>query len=144
MSLVVLAVAQYAHRRAGVRGAESGLTLRAWMHYPAQSTSLAASEAVVPKASRSKQSSKGSTRSDNKKPKRPRLSMTLCPDTPQSMFKYCIFVAVDYPTTHNDIMGRPTLVDFGAVTSIRNLYLKLLTYSVGVGTVRANQRECRK
>ena len=49
-----------------------------------------------------------------------RLPVTLCPDTPQSTFKYCTFVVVDCPTAYNAILDRPALVDFGAVTSIRH------------------------
>uniref|UniRef100_A0A803PS76 Uncharacterized protein n=1 Tax=Cannabis sativa TaxID=3483 RepID=A0A803PS76_CANSA len=50
-----------------------------------------------------------------------RLHITLCLDTPQSTFKYCTLVVVDCPTAYNAILGRPALVGFGAVTSIRHL-----------------------
>ncbi|XP_060962212.1 uncharacterized protein LOC133032323 [Cannabis sativa] len=34
-----------------------------------------------------------------------RLPVTLCPDTPQSTFKYCTLVVVDCPTAYNAILG---------------------------------------
>ncbi|KAM6577561.1 hypothetical protein CsatB_029398 [Cannabis sativa] len=34
-----------------------------------------------------------------------RLPVTLCPDTPQSTFKYCTFVVVDCSTAYNAILG---------------------------------------
>ncbi|XP_060968771.1 uncharacterized protein LOC133036259 [Cannabis sativa] len=73
-----------------------------------------------------------------------RFPVTLCLDTPQSTFKYCIFVVVDCPTAYNDILGRPGLVDFGAISSIRHLCLKFPTQEAGVGTVRGNQGETRQ
>ncbi|KAM6589813.1 hypothetical protein CsatA_012418 [Cannabis sativa] len=72
-----------------------------------------------------------------------RLPVTLFLDTPQRTFKYCTFVVVDCPTAYNAILGRPALVDFGAVTSIRNLCLKFPSQEVGIGTVRGNQGEAR-
>uniref|UniRef100_A0A803PU16 Integrase catalytic domain-containing protein n=1 Tax=Cannabis sativa TaxID=3483 RepID=A0A803PU16_CANSA len=70
-----------------------------------------------------------------------RLPVTLCPGTLQSTFKYCTFVVVDCPTAYNAILERPALVDFGAITSIRNSCLKFPTQEVGIGTVRAEQDE---
>uniref|UniRef100_A0A803Q0M5 Uncharacterized protein n=1 Tax=Cannabis sativa TaxID=3483 RepID=A0A803Q0M5_CANSA len=48
------------------------------------------------------------------------------------------------PTTYNVILGCPTLVDFGAITSIGHMCLKFPTQVEGVGTVRGNQGETRK
>ncbi|KAM6569259.1 hypothetical protein CsatB_017244 [Cannabis sativa] len=73
-----------------------------------------------------------------------RLPITLCPDTPQSTFKYYTFVVVDCPTVYNAILGRPTLVDFGAITSILQLCLNFSTREAGVGTLRENQGEARQ
>ncbi|XP_060962172.1 uncharacterized protein LOC133032297 [Cannabis sativa] len=48
------------------------------------------------------------------------------------------------PSAYNAILGRPALVDFGAVTSIRHLCLKFLTQEATIGTVKGNQGEARQ
>ena len=57
---------------------------------------------------------------------------------------YCTFVVVDFPTEYNMIFGRPTLVDFGAITSIRHLYMNFPCDNGEVGTVRGDQKSARK
>ncbi|KAM6551603.1 hypothetical protein CsatB_001411 [Cannabis sativa] len=48
------------------------------------------------------------------------------------------------PSAYNAILGRSTLVDFGAVTSIWHLCLKFPTQEAGIGTVRGIQGEARQ
>uniref|UniRef100_A0A803QGS8 Uncharacterized protein n=1 Tax=Cannabis sativa TaxID=3483 RepID=A0A803QGS8_CANSA len=67
-----------------------------------------------------------------------RLLVTLCPDTPQSTFKYCTFMVVDFPTAYNAILGQLALVDFKAITC-----LKFPTQEARIGTVWNNQGEAR-
>ncbi|XP_062091811.1 uncharacterized protein LOC133797783 [Humulus lupulus] len=62
----------------------------------------------------------------------------------QHSFKFCTFVVVDCPTAYNVIFGRPALVEFGAITSIRHLCMKFPCDNGGVGTVRGDQKSARK
>ena len=52
-------------------------------------------------------------------------------------------MVVDCSSAYNAIFGRPLLVEFGAVTSIRHLYMKLPTDS-GIDTVRGDQKDARQ
>ncbi|XP_062093951.1 uncharacterized protein LOC133799984 [Humulus lupulus] len=71
-----------------------------------------------------------------------KLPMTL-EEEPRQAFKYCTFMVVGFPSAYNAILGRPALVEFRVVTSIRHLCLKIPTES-GIGTVRGNHKEVRK
>ena len=64
-------------------------------------------------------------------------------EVPRQAFKYCTFVVVDCSSAYNAIFGRPLLVEFGAVTSIRHLCMKFPTDS-GIGTVRGDQKDARQ
>ena len=64
-------------------------------------------------------------------------------EVPRQSLKYCTFVVVDCSSAYNAIFGRPLLVEFGAVTSIRHLCMKFPTNS-GIGTVRGDQKDARQ
>ncbi|XP_043808349.1 uncharacterized protein LOC110604832 [Manihot esculenta] len=61
---------------------------------------------------------------------------------PRTRTHYVVFLVVKLPLSYNAILGRPTLFDFEAVTSIRYLALKFPT-EAGVGVVRGSQKEAR-
>ena len=67
------------------------------------------------------------------------LPVTLRGDHDACAFKHCTFVVVDCPTAYNAILGRPVLVDFGAITSIRHLCLKFPCDNGRIGTLRGDQ-----
>ena len=65
-------------------------------------------------------------------------------DYPQQITKEVTFLVVDYLSTYNAILGRPTLNSWKAVTSTYHLMIKFPT-EYGVGELRGNQiavREC--
>ena len=64
-------------------------------------------------------------------------------ELPRQAFKYCTFVVVDCSSAYNAIFGRPLLVEFGAVTSIRHLCMKFPTDSRN-GTIRGDQKDARQ
>ena len=43
---------------------------------------------------------------------------------PRNVSKLLEFVVVDCPTVYNEILGRPTLMAFEAITSVRHLMIK--------------------
>ena len=65
-------------------------------------------------------------------------------DYPQQITKDVTFLVVDYSSTYNTILGRPTLNSWKAVTSTYHLMIKFST-EYGVGEVKGDQvaaREC--
>ena len=64
-------------------------------------------------------------------------------EVPKQAFKYCTFMVADCSSAYNAIFGRPLLVEFGAVTSICHLCMKLPTDS-GIGTVRGDEKVARQ
>ena len=64
-------------------------------------------------------------------------------ELPRQAFKYCTFVVVDCSSAYNAIFGRPLLVEFGVVTSIRHLCMKFPT-DLGIETVREDQKDVRQ
>ncbi|XP_062114712.1 uncharacterized protein LOC133825834 [Humulus lupulus] len=64
-------------------------------------------------------------------------------EVPRQVFKYCTFVAIDCCSANNAILGRPALVEFGVVTSIRHLCMRFPT-KVGIGTVCGDQKEAKQ
>ena len=71
------------------------------------------------------------------------LPVTLRGDHDACAFKHCTFVVVDCPTAYNAILGRPVLIDFGAITSIRHLCLKFPCDNGRIGTLWGDQRSAR-
>ena len=71
------------------------------------------------------------------------LSITV-KDYPQQITRDVTFLVVDYSSSYNAILGRPTLNSWKAVTSTYHLMIKFST-EYGVGEVRGDQvaaREC--
>ena len=71
------------------------------------------------------------------------LSVTMG-DYPQQITKDVTFLVVDYSSTYNAILGRPTFNSWKVVTSTYHLMIKFLT-DYGVGELCENQvaaREC--
>ena len=65
-------------------------------------------------------------------------------DYPQQIAKDVTFLVVDYSSTYNAILGRPTLNSWKAVTSTYHLIIKFPT-DYGVGELRGDQvatQEC--
>ena len=58
-------------------------------------------------------------------------------DYPQQITKDVTFLAVDYSSAYNVILGRPTLNSWKAVTSTYHLMIKFPT-DYGVGELRGN------
>ena len=61
---------------------------------------------------------------------------------PRSVTKMVEFVVVDTSSTYNIMLGRPTLVALGAVTSVRHLAMKFPTLR-GVGTTKGDRLTAR-
>ncbi|XP_062114446.1 uncharacterized protein LOC133825533 [Humulus lupulus] len=64
-------------------------------------------------------------------------------EVPRQAFKYCTFVVVDWSSTYNAILGRPTLVEFGAITSIRHMCM-MFPIEAEIGRVHGDQKEARQ
>ena len=64
-------------------------------------------------------------------------------DYPQQINKDITFLVIDYLSTYNAILGRPTLNSWNAVTLTYHLMIKFPT-EYGVGEVRRNQVAARK
>ena len=65
-------------------------------------------------------------------------------DYPWQITREVMFLGVDYSSTYNAILGRPTLNSWKAVTSTYHLMIKF-PMDYGVGELRGNQvvvREC--
>ena len=65
-------------------------------------------------------------------------------DYPQQIAKDVTFLVVNFSSTYNAILGRPTLNSWKAVTSTYHLMIKF-SIDYGVGELRGNQvatREC--